>query len=394
MSALTAQVAARLNHTGGLAERVSAQKPSTEPTGHPSSYPPEGPVVSFVPAETTTVEDSDASLLKLNTPFAPLILRPRGRVGIGSNASGKAPSNGFACIVHEVAGEAEAYAATVLKAATGAPLVVWFTRPPLLPVELSPAWLRNLGAEADAIFAVSPTLRRYAERTLRRPVWVSPAALDQTSPTRTDSIKISGPHGVMLVAADVCESRIGELLSALPQLGRKLYWFTTIDAVRKTKVNPKGLAQAGVHLRLHATPVERENSARAAAFALWPSTLRNDSASAALRWLIPPSFLQTLVNGGPPPVVLAEDGGALAAFVQAHEIGEVCSYDATLLAHAAERISDPGVQLRYRQAMIRLGEVLRKPGADAYSLMSQAMAAGNWLDHPVQTLVFPRTHPA
>ena len=93
-------------------------------------------------------------------------------------------------------------------------------------------------------------------------------------------------------------------------------------------------------------------------------------------------------------MVLAEDGGALAAFVQAHEIGEVCSYDATLLAHAAERISDPGVQLRYRQAMIRLGEVLRKPGADAYSLMSQAMAAGNWLDHPVQTLVFPRTHPA
>ena len=386
MSSLTAQVSARLGRSSG----PSGAPPQTLSGGASESIDSKRskePVVAFVPYEAAKVKGVDPTILK--TPFDAFLMRPREPADYGWKASIPAPSNGFACIVHEIVGEAEAYAATVLKAATGAPLVVWFTQPPLISVESSPKWLRNLGAEADAIFAVSQPLRHYAERVLRRPVWISPAVFDLALPTGAEASPPTASHGVMLAAADLCESRIDGFLGALSKFDRKLYWYTTTNALRKTTIEAKGLAKAGVQLRLHATPLERENTTRAAAFALWPSTLRRDDASAS-RWLTPTAFFQTVANGGPPPIVLSDDGGALATFVQAHGLGEVSSYDPVDLAQAVERISEPSVRAGYKQAMIELGEILRRPGADAYSLMCQAIASDNWLDHPVQTVVFPR----
>jgi hypothetical protein len=282
----------------------------------------------------------------------------------------------------------EFYTSIAVQECFGAKLCIWLMDDQNVRTnEIPDALMREFLERSSLRLATHPELKAAYEQKYGLPFYVLPAivparlvATDAVPPTPCD-----GTRRGALIGSFWDQSWYDRLCSVLSRCDCSIDWFGN-NKSPWFDLSPKSLEQAGI--RAHGVVAE-DRLARELAnypFVIVPvgslDGMESNKGVASLS--LPGRILFAVATSHTPVLIVGSDRTCGARFVAHFGVGEVVPYDASAVSAAMDRMSEPKVQMRMRQACARIGPMLSDRGISDW--LAQSIELGTPADSRFEDL--------
>jgi FkbM family methyltransferase len=278
--------------------------------------------------------------------------------------------------------------AMAAQAITGAPLGLWIMDDNCLKAN---GIRREVMAEAigraDALFAISPELKRAYQTEFRKAMAVLPPLVAESLVSTMPSA--AKPDGRLLMIGNLWSPDILDRFSALVQeAGLEIEWHASNPELWSSRISADTLKARGITVVDSGDPKVLAAAVSEAKAVIVPSDPGDsgDHEAAIGAMSLPTRMPFVLATSGTPLVVVSQPGTAAAAFVRHFEAGRTVAYDAAAFADAIRELGDATEQTTIRARAAAVAQRFSVAGAREF-VFETIRNGGRWPDDRFESLL-------